>query len=409
MEDRAPGRHAWVDASAGVAGDMLLGALVDAGAPLDEVRRCVDAVLPGTVRLSTSPVTRAGLRATKVDVDLLRPDQPHRPWREIRGLLTDADLATRVRSRSLAVFAALAEAEARVHGGEPADVEFHEVGSWDSVADVVGVCAALESLGVDGLTAGPVALGSGRTAGAHGDLPVPVPAVLELARGWRVVAGGDGELATPTGLALVRTLASACEELPPMEVRGVGVGAGSRDPVHRANVVRVVLGARSAGGSGGTESLWLLEANVDDLDPRVWPSVLAGLLEAGAADAWLTQVLMKKGRPAHTVSVLCPPAARDALRSVIFRQTTTLGVREHPVERHSLRRDWRAVPVREGQVRVKVSLDDAGLVVHATPEYEDAGALAQEAGAPVRELLDEAVAAAHAAGIRPGHPLPGQG
>jgi uncharacterized protein (DUF111 family) len=128
-----------------------------------------------------------------------------------------------------------------------------------------------------------------------------------------------------------------------------------------------------------------------------------------AADAWLTPVLMKKGRPAHTVSVLCPPAARDALRSVIFRQTTTLGVREHPVERHSLRRDWRAVPVREGQVRVKVSLDDAGLVVHATPEYEDAGALAQEAGAPVRELLDEAVAAAHAAGIRPGHPLPGQG
>jgi pyridinium-3,5-bisthiocarboxylic acid mononucleotide nickel chelatase len=406
MEDTAQPRQAWVDASAGVAGDMLLGALVDAGAALEEVQRCVEAVLPDTLRITPSEVTRAGLRATKVDIELVRPDQPHRAWREIRGLLTGAPLPTRVRKRSLAVFAALAEAEGRVHGGNPQDVQFHEVGAWDSVADVVGVCAALESLRVDALTAGPVALGSGRTAGAHGDLPVPVPAVLELARGWRVLAGGDGELATPTGVALVRTLASTCEELPPMEVGAVGVGAGTRDPADRANVVRVVVGAPSASGSGGTESLWVLEANVDDLDPRVWPSVLAGLLDAGAADAWLTPVLMKKGRPAHTVSVLCPPAARESLRAMLFRQTTTFGVREHEVHRHSLRRAWRSVGVRDGQVRVKVSVDEAGLVVHATPELEDASMLADAAGAPVRDLLDEAVAAAHTAGIRPGLPLP---
>ena len=406
MEDRGAGRRAWVDASAGVAGDMLLGALVDAGAPLEDVRRAVEAVLPGTVRITASEVTRAGLRATKADVTLVREDQPHRPWREIRETLTGADLPDRVRGWSLAVFEALAQAEARVHGSEPDDVEFHEVGAWDSVADVVGVCAALESLAVATLTAGPVALGSGRTSGAHGDLPVPVPAVLELSRGWQVLGGGDGELATPTGVALVRALASACESLPPMEVAATGVGAGTRDPAGRPNVVRVVVGTSAGSGAGGTESLWQLEANVDDLDPRVWPSVLRELLAAGAVDAWLTPVLMKKGRPAHTVAALCPAPAREALRALLFRHTTTFGVRESQVERRSLRRDWRTVRLRDGQVRVKVSLDEQGRVVHATPELEDAGALAEASAAPVRELLDEAVAAAHALGIRPGAPLP---
>ena len=404
-----PGRHAWVDASAGVAGDMLLGALVDAGALLEEVRRCIEAVLPETVRVTQAPTSRAGLRATKVDVELLRPDQPHRDWRTIRGLLAHADLPSRVRDRALGVFAALAEAEGRVHGTDAEAVQFHEVGAWDSVADVVGVCAALELLGVDTLSAGAVAVGSGRTGGAHGDLPVPVPAVLELARGWQVVAGGDGELATPTGLALVRTLASACEDLPAMQVAAVGVGAGTRDPAGRANVVRVVVGARPAGQDGAaTEPMWVLEANVDDLDPRVWPSVLADLLAAGATDAWLTPILMKKGRPAHTVSVLCAGDARAGLRDRLFRHTSTFGLREHAVERRALARDWVAVPVTGGQVRVKVSLDAEGRVVHATPEFDDARALADSTGVPVRAVLDEAAAAARAAGIVVGTPLPEQ-
>jgi uncharacterized protein (TIGR00299 family) protein len=410
MEDSSAGTagvHAWVDASAGVAGDMLLGALVDAGAPLEEVTRAVEAVLPDTVRLTAVETTRAGLRATKVDVVLLREDQPRREWTQVRSLLQECDLAERVRERALAVFATLAEAEARVHGVDAESVHFHEVGAWDSIGDVVGVCAALESLGVGTVSAGVVAVGSGRAQGAHGDVPVPVPAVLELARGWQVVAGGDGELATPTGLALVRTLASACEGLPSMAVAAVGVGAGTRDPAGRANVVRVVVGAPSADrGGAASESMWVLEANVDDLDPRVWPSVLADLLAAGAADAWLTPILMKKGRPAHTVSVLCTADARDALRDRLFRHTTTFGLREHAVERSALGRDWFPVPVRGGTVRVKVSLDGDGTVVHATPEFDDAKALAEAAGRPVRGVLDEVVAAAFAAGVVVGAPLP---
>jgi pyridinium-3,5-bisthiocarboxylic acid mononucleotide nickel chelatase len=404
---RAIGLHAWVDASAGVAGDMLLGALVDAGAPLEAVSRTVEAVLPDTVRLTAGETTRAGLRATKVEVVLLRADQPRREWTRVRALLEEADLAEHVRERALAVFAALADAEARVHGVDPLTVHFHEVGAWDSIADVVGVCAALESLGVEAVTGGPVAVGSGRARTAHGDVPVPVPAVLELARGWQVVAGGEGELATPTGLALLRTLASGCEDLPPMEVTAVGVGAGTRDPAGRANVVRVVVGALSAGLPGAArEPMWVLEANVDDLDPRVWPSVLADLLASGAADAWLTPILMKKGRPAHTVSVLCSAQARDGLRGRLFRHTTTFGVREHAVARSALHRDWFPVRVGGGQVRVKVSLAADGTVVHATPEFDDADAVAEAAGRPVREVLDEAVAASFEAGVVVGTPLP---
>jgi pyridinium-3,5-bisthiocarboxylic acid mononucleotide nickel chelatase len=401
------GVHAWVDASAGVAGDMLLGALVDAGAPLQEVSRAVEAVLPDTVRLTAGETTRAGLRATKIDVVLLREDQPRREWTQVRALVQGAGLAERVRGRALAVFATLADAEARVHGVDPETVHFHEVGAWDSIADVVGVCAALESLGVEAVSGGPVAVGSGRTRTAHGDVPVPVPAVLELARGWQVVAGGDGELATPTGLALLRTLAAACEGVPSMEVSAVGVGAGTRDPAGRANVVRVVVGSPSAGRAGVTgEPMWVLEANVDDLDPRVWPSVLADLLAAGAADAWLTPILMKKGRPAHTVSVLCSGDSREGLRDRLFHHTTTFGLREHAVERRALVRDWFPVPVAGGQARVKVSLAADGTVVHATPEFEDAKVLAESAGRPVREVLDEVVAASFAAGVVVGAPLP---
>jgi uncharacterized protein (TIGR00299 family) protein len=410
MEQRAAGPvgvHAWVDASAGVAGDMLLGALVDAGAPLEEVSRAVEAVLPDTVRLTAGETTRAGLRATKVDVVLLREDQPRREWTQVRAMVQVSDLAERVRERALAVFATLAGAEARVHGVNPESVHFHEVGAWDSIADVVGVCAALESLGVEAVSGGPVAVGSGRTRTAHGDVPVPVPAVLELARGWQVVAGGDGELATPTGLALLRALASACEGVPSMEVTAVGVGAGTRDPAGRANVVRVVVGSPSTGLVGAArEPMWVLEANVDDLDPRVWPSVLADLLAAGAADAWLTPILMKKGRPAHTVSVLCSSDARDELRDKLFRHTTTFGLREHAVERSALCRDWFPVLVGGDQVRVKVSLDADGKVVHATPEFDDAKALAEASGRPVREVLDEAVAATRAAGVVVGAFLP---
>lgn len=388
--------HLWIDAGAGVAGDMLLGALVDAGAPLDEVQAAVDAVLPGTVRLTVREVTRAGLRAIKVDVEVLAPDQPHRQWSAIRSLMEGADLAESVRHTAIRVFEVLAAAEASVHGVAVDDVHFHEVGAWDSIADVVGVAAALHLLDVTTVSAGAVALGSGTTRTSHGTVGVPAPATLALATGWEVAAVGEGELATPTGMALVRGLARVCEGLPPMRVTASGSGAGTKDVEGRANVTRVVLGTPATSLTGGVESLWVLEANVDDLDPRLWPGVLEALLDAGAADAWLTPILMKKGRPAHTLSVLTDDAHRTSLRETVLEQTTTLGVRDHRVDRHALARCWETVTVRGHEVRIKLSHAPDGRVVHATPEFEDVRAAAAAAGIPARVVLDEASAAGQA-------------
>jgi pyridinium-3,5-bisthiocarboxylic acid mononucleotide nickel chelatase len=395
------GSHAWFDISAGVAGDMLLATLLDAGAPIDGVQAAIDAVLPGAVRLVSSTVTRAGLRATKLDVEILDEGQPYRHWQKIESLIEGADLTEDARRPALAAFARLAEAESRVHGIPESDVHFHEVGACDAIADVVGVSAALTLLGVSSISAGPVALGSGRASTAHGDLPVPVPAVLELAKGWQVEAGGKGELATPTGMAMVRALATTCQAMPPLEVSGIGVGAGSKDLLGRANVARVVLGSEPAARSGdrAAEHLRLLEANIDDLDPRVWPDVLSTLIDAGAADAWLIPILMKKGRPAHTLSVLCTPENRDRLRELAFSLTSTFGIREYAVDRVALQRDWRPVEVRGHTIRVKLSVGADGRVRHATPEFEDAVAAARNAGLPLRQVLAEANAAAEAAGL----------
>jgi uncharacterized protein (TIGR00299 family) protein len=399
------GLHLWIDASAGIAGDMLLGALLDTGAPLEAVRAAVSTVLPGEVDVQTAVVQRAGLRALQVTVHSRAEDHPHRAWADIRQLLESADLPTAITERALSVFGLLAEAEGRVHGTAPEDVHFHEVGAWDSIADVLGVCAGLAALDVTTITVSPVALGSGRVRTAHGELPVPVPAVLELARGWDVTAGGAGELATPTGMALVAALAAGSGPLPPMRVGAVGVGAGARDVPGRANVVRAVLG--TVQHEPAADRMWLLETNVDDLDPRVWPDVLSRLLEAGAADAWLVPILMKKGRPAHTLCVLAHDAGRDALREAMFTLTPTLGVRESPVSRTALERDWRTVAVSGGSVRIKLGLR-GGRIVTATPEYDDAEALAQHHGVPVRQVLDEAGAAAAAIGLGPGeHAQPG--
>ncbi|MDR8412431.1 nickel pincer cofactor biosynthesis protein LarC [Nonomuraea sp. 3-1Str] len=399
-------RHAWIDASAGVAGDMLLGALLDAGARLETVRAAVEAVVPGQVRLGREQVTRAGLRATRAHVTPAGHGH-HRTWRDIRLLLTRAEPAEPVRENALAVFARLARAEARVHGIEADEVHFHEVGAWDSIADVVGVCAALHDLDVSEVSAGPVAVGSGRVVTAHGELPVPVPAVAELAAGWRIHAGGQGELATPTGMALVTTLARECTELPPLRLEATGVGAGARDTPGRANVVRVLVGAPGADPAEAVvpaESV-VLEANVDDLDPRVWPSVLSALMEAGASDAWLVPILMKKGRPAHTLSVLSPPGHADELRAAMFHLTTTLGVRERTVRKTALERGWVHVDALGARLPVKVGHRD-GVVVQATPEYEPAARLAAERGLPVRTVLDAAVAAAWTAGLAPGRSVP---
>ena len=291
------------------------------------------------------------------------------------------------------MFARLAAAEGAVHRVPADEVHFHEVGALDAVADVVGAAAGFAALGLDALHCSPVAVGSGTTRGAHGPLPVPAPAVLALLAGAPVLAGAvPHESTTPTGAALLATLVTGWGPLPPMTLDRVGTGAGGRDPAEAANVVRLVLG-RPAGSAADASGVLLLEANVDDLDPRVWPGVLEALLAAGALDAWLTPVLMKKGRPAHVLSALAPLPAAPAVRHVVLTQSSTIGVRERAVDRTVLDRREDVVEVRGHRVRVKRALLD-GEVVNSSPEWEDVAAAAAATGVPAKLVLAEAVAAA---------------
>jgi pyridinium-3,5-bisthiocarboxylic acid mononucleotide nickel chelatase len=400
------GRHAWIDASAGVAGDMLLGALIDAGADLAVVQQAVDAVISDSVRLTPTQVTRAGQHANQLSVQVITQDVPARSWRSVQDLIATAGLPAPTRDRALATFGRLADAEGRVHDLPPEHVHFHEVGALDSIADVVGVAAALHALEIDSISASAVAVGSGRVRVAHGDLGVPVPAVVELATGWRIFAGGSGELTTPTGMALVSTLADRCEDLPPLTLQTSGAGAGTRDTPGRPNVTRVLIGERvSRPDNDLAETALLIEANVDDLDPRLWPGVLTSLITAGAADAWLVPITMKKGRPAQTLTVLARPDQAADLREVVLAQTSTIGVRETTVRKTALPRGWVDLTVAGHDLPIKIAHRD-GTIRQVTPEFDDLESAAAEQGLSPLTLLEQASAAAAAAGLVTGAPVP---
>ena len=384
----------WVDASAGASGDMLLGALVGAGVPVTAIASAVAAVAPEHVALRPEPVTRNGLAATRCHVDVA-DSTTHRTWADVAALLAAADLPEPVRARAHACFERLARAEAAVHGTSPEQVHFHEVGALDAIADVVGVCAGVEHLGLSELVVSAVAVGSGTVRSDHGVLPVPPPAVAELLRGAPSYSGpGRAELCTPTGAALLTTLATRFGPQPPMTVERVGVGAGSRDPGTHPNVLRLFVGVAGcealAPQRPGTTAV-VLETNVDDLDPRLWPNVLAALLDAGASDAWLTPILMKKGRPAHTLSVLVAGDRLERVRAEVFRQTSTIGVREVPVGKTALERRMATVEVSGCSIRVKIA-EHGGSVVNVQPEYDDVAAAAGSTGRPVKDVLADAVA-----------------
>lgn len=380
----------WLDATAGASGDMLLGALVGAGVPERVLGEAVAAVAPERVELRVEAVRRAGLAATRCHVDTAVSEAP-RHWSDIRRLLGDAPVGDAVRDAATQVFRRLAEAEAKVHGVPVGDVHFHEVGALDAIADIVGVCAGLAHLGLTELVVSPVAVGSGRVATQHGDMPVPVPAVAELLRGVPSYSGpGSAESCTPTGAALLVTSATRWGPQPAMTVAEVGVGAGGRDPATHANVTRLLVGQAADSSPPGAV---VLETNVDDLDPRLWPNVLAALLEAGASDAWLTPILMKKGRPAHTLSALVPAELLPQVRREVFRQTSTIGVREIAYGKTALEREMHAVTVGGRQVRVKLARLE-GEVLNVQPEYDDVAAASAATGRPVKDVLAEAGAAA---------------
>jgi pyridinium-3,5-bisthiocarboxylic acid mononucleotide nickel chelatase len=395
----------WWDCQAGASGDMILGALVDAGVPLATLQEAVDAMGTEAITLSAQQVERHGIGATQVMVVASQPTE-QRTWADVRAILEGAELDDTVRALALTTFARLATAEAAVHRTTPDEVHFHEVGGLDAIADVVGAAAGLTELGLASTTASTVSLGHGTSVrGRHGVVPVPGPAVLALlaGAGAPVQAGAAPyEMCTPTGAALLASTVSGWGALPPMRVTTVGVGAGGRDPAELPNLLRLVIGEPVQASLGGEpeDTELVIEANVDDLDPRLWPAVLSRLLDAGAADAWLTPILMKKGRPAHTLSVLVAETKADAVRRVVFTETSSLGVRESRQTKRALNREFATVTVDGTPVRVKIGRLE-GVVVNAQPEYEDVVAAAAALGRPVKAVLAAAVAAAHAAGLAP--------
>lgn len=374
----------WLDVGSGVAGDMLLAALLDAGASIEAVRVAVDTIAPGQVRIEAREVRRGGQRATKVDVTPSVDDPHHRTWTTIRGMLHEADLHEGVRSIALECFKRLADAEGRVHGVSPEEIHFHEVGALDAIADIVGVAAAVNDLGVVEWSASSVALGAGRINAAHGSLPVPVPAVMELVTGWPVAPPpADTELATPTGMALLRTLCGRSGPLTDLTPVRTGIGAGTKEFTSHPNVVRVVIGTPNATAPAArqpSDTVCILEATVDDLPGELWPGVISAVLAAGALDAWLLPVIMKKGRPGHVLQVLSQPGDADRLSEAILAHTSTFGVRRHESLHRVVRdRTWATIQVQGQDIRVKLA-HNGRLITRAAVEFEDLAAAANTLG-----------------------------
>lgn len=384
---------AWFHCFNGIAGDMAFGALVDAGADIDEVLTIVRRIPVAGWDVECEPVLRGGLAATKLHVRA-REDGIVRTAGHIVGLVEEARLPVRVRDRTLAVFGALAEAEGRLHRRPPTQVHFHEVGGIDAIVDVVGTSAALEVLDVDEVYSSPVAVGTGVVRAAHGLLPNPAPAVTELLRG-APTHGRDSnlELTTPTGAALLAGMAVGFGPLPPMLVRAVGYGAGSRDVPDVPNVTQVVLGdelvARGRGHLGEGQAMVVLEVNVDDATGEVLAHAVAAALDAGAADAWVVPALMKKGRPGHVVAALVDSALAGSVATRLTEETGSIGVRGRAVERWASPRATDSVDVSGASVRVKVS---PGRV---KAEFDDAARVARLYGLPLREVQRRAEHAWH--------------
>jgi pyridinium-3,5-bisthiocarboxylic acid mononucleotide nickel chelatase len=390
------GSVGWLDASCGASGDMLLGALLDAGVPIEVLRAAVDVVSPEPVTLEAEHTTRHGFAAMRCYVRAA-DSTTERSWTDIRRLLEHSALTEDVRDLAIAVFTRLAVAEGSVHGVSPESVHFHEVGALDSIADVVGVAAGFLHLGLDRLVCSPVALGGGSVRIQHGQVGVPAPAVVELLRGIPSYGGPvDLELTTPTGAALLAELADEFGNQPAMATGTIGVGAGGWDPEGHANVLRLLVGEgfdKLDHREPAPGPALVIEANVDDLDPRLWPDVIAALLDAGASDTWLTPILMKKGRPAHTLHVLVSAQAAAGVRREIFRQTSTIGVREQTFAKHALDREFVEVEVGGHRIAVKLARLD-GELMNVQPEYADVAAAAAALDRPVKDVLADAAARA---------------
>jgi uncharacterized protein (TIGR00299 family) protein len=384
---------AYFDCPSGAAGDMILGALIDAGLPFEALRdELAKLHLPGYT-LERREVMKGAFRATKVEVHVHDHDHagsqqhPHRDLPSILGIIGASDLAVSVKEAASRIFTRLAEAEGRVHGMPPERVQFHDVGAVDAIVDVTGSCIGLHLLGIDAVHCSALPIGGGMARGSHGLMPVPAPGTAELLKGFPVVdTGVKRELVTPTGAAILTTLATAAGAMPPMTVTSVGYGAGTME-LETPNVLRVFVG--EATDASTIETILQVETTVDDMSPQLYEPLMERLFEAGALDVYLTPVFMKKSRPGVVVTALCEPAAVDALARACFAESTTIGVRWTIYQRHRLPREMVRLETCLGPLTYKVSRLD-GRVVTVTPEFDEVRRIARDAGLAVRDALDQA-------------------
>lgn len=418
-------RMIYLDCSAGIAGDMLLAALIDVGASLDYVRAGLSRLpLTESWTLDLEGAMRRGISAQRalvtVDGELadasfqVEGDEanrhshahsyehshghshdhiPARPYAEIKNILEISNLPPRVLARAQRVFAELASAEGAVHGVSPEEVHFHEVGSTDAVIDIVGCCLALESLNIDVLEASPLHLGQGFVTAAHGRMPIPAPATLRLLEGLAAYQTDvTGELVTPTGAALVRGLCRRVGPMPLLNIMRVGHGAGARDG-ELPNVVRAILAREEDNGGFERDEVLELSANIDDMNPQLFGALYDNLFAVGALDVWIETAAMKKDRPGHVLHVMSHVDDERTLSAAILRETTSLGVRSKRLSRLMLSREWIDLSVSGGNVRVKIGRK-GDEVWNVAPEYDDCVKVAEASGKPTKWIIDEAKAAA---------------
>ena len=383
---------AYFDCFSGAGGDMIVAALIDAGADVEALRTGLSSLKVGGYQLSIERVTRQGIAATRFHVELEpAAHQPHRHLRHILDILKASDLPEGVQSKACRIFERLAEAEAAVHGTTVETVHFHEVGAVDAIVDVVGAVLALDLLRADRVICSPIPTGSGTVTCDHGVLPIPAPATARLLQGVPIAACNEvGELTTPTAAAVLTTLASGFGPIPEMTLTAVGYGAGAREGGGRPNVLRVLLG-QAAGDQSDVDQIVMLETNLDDASPEMIGYCTERLFNEGALDVYAVPIQMKKGRPGVVLTVLCGVTKASAMERVLFVETTTFGVRRRTVERTKLRRRLETVTTRFGDIRMKIGEREG--VVTASPEYEDCKAAAVKHGVALREVIAAANAA----------------
>jgi uncharacterized protein (TIGR00299 family) protein len=384
---------AYFDCFSGVSGDMTLGALVDAGAELGAIEAELRKLPVKGWSVAAEKVKRGALAATFVRVTT-QETHHHRGLTKILDTIAAAGLASRVAERAAAIFRRLGEAEARIHNTTVEQVHFHEVGALDAIVDIVGAAVGFELLGIEEFACSAVNVGGGRAETAHGPLPVPAPASVEMLRGKPVYSSGiEKELTTPTGAAIVSTLCTRFGALPAMTASAIGYGAGSWELKEQANVLRLVIGESAAvSARPGEQVVTVLETNLDDMNPQIYGYLAEQAFAAGALDVYSTAVQMKKGRPGVLLTLLCEPAAADRLVDLLFRETTTLGVRSYEARRRVLARETVTVETSLGSVRMKLARMN-GSVLNAAPEYEDCRRIAAERGVPLKQVLAEAALA----------------